>query len=133
MSDTPRTDTASRESTAFDTPTNAINFARQLEREHTRLKAEIDELLNDSSEADYKRGYKRGYDEGHDEGGKAMLAAMQEIYEPILEATAKDSERLDRLQSSHLALYCSTEGEVWRKEGIYKIREYIDAAMEESQ
>ena len=44
----------------------------------------------------------------------------------------KDKERLDRLQSSHLALYCSTEGEVWRKEGIYKIREYIDEEMEDA-
>ena len=83
MSDTPRTDKASRESTAFDTPTNAINFARQLELENAELR--------------------------------------------------KDKERLDKLQSSHLALYCSDEGEVWRKKGIYTIREYIDKKMEEPQ
>ena len=44
MSDTPRTDTASRESTAFDTPTNAINFARQLERENAELRKDKERL-----------------------------------------------------------------------------------------
>lgn len=44
MNDTPITDEASRSSTAFDTPTNAINFARELERENTRLKKDKERL-----------------------------------------------------------------------------------------
>ena len=82
--------------------------AANLERENLRLRAEIEELLNDSSEADYKRGY----DEGHDEGCKAMLSAMQEIYEPILKVTAKDSERLDWILSDAGGFWLSTREDI---------------------
>ena len=112
MSDTPRTDQSVVN--FFGTKLVPEVVAANLERENTRLKAEIDELLNDGSEASYKRGY----DEGHDEGGKAMLAAMQEIYEPILKVTAKDSERLDWVLSDAGGFWLSS-------------REDIDKEMEE--
>lgn len=45
-------------------------------------------------------GHKKGYATGHGEGYKDAVAAMRETYEPMLEKTAKDSERLDFLLST---------------------------------
>lgn len=45
----------------------------------------------------------------------------------------KDKERLDWLQSNDLTLHSWEEGDVWAREGIYTIREYIDKQMEEAQ
>ena len=59
------------------------------------------------------------YKKGYDEGLAAAVVAMREAYEPILEATSKDSERLDWMFS----LQCPS----W-----FKTRDAIDKAMAEN-
>lgn len=78
--------------------------------------------MHEAKDASYIEGFGKGY-------AKAV-AAMREAYEPLLKATAKDSERLDWLMENdclqdwvnHRAAYGLNEG-----------REYIDAAMKESE
>ena len=106
MSDTPITN---RHAIQFgDGPAKYVYaaVAANLERENLRLRAEIEELLKDGSEAGYKNGY------------TTAVAAMREAYEPILEATAKDSERLDWILSDAAGFWLSS-------------REDIDKEMEE--
>jgi len=49
-----------------------------------------------------------------------------------METLIKDGKRLDWLQSCDLSLHCPNEGDVWRKEGVYRIRQYIDKAMNQA-
>lgn len=92
-----------------------------------------------STQVIFDEGYAKGHDEGYkeglafrgepehrDEGYEAGVNEMREIYGPMLEKTAKDSERLDWLMNRAYAVQLQGGD-------ILTSRADIDKAMEESQ
>ena len=98
------------------------------------LPSQVDQIVpgEEAIGREFEEVRKEAYEEGYEAGG----AVMREAYEPILEKTAKDSERLDWLidNSSISMLRKDEDGEEWWVELDYsEAREDIDKAMEESQ
>jgi hypothetical protein len=86
-------------------------LSHKLENEKHELQKQVDELT-------------------HMHQAISMVAGLPR--EDEMETLIKDGKRLDWLQSSDLSLHCPNEGDVWRKEGVYRIRQYIDKAMNQS-
>ena len=77
-----------------------------------------------------------GYEAGYSEGYATAVAAMQETYEPLLKATAKDIERLDWVidKTSIWIPRKDKDGEEWWVELDYsEPRLDIDKEMQESE
>jgi chromosome segregation ATPase len=86
-------------------------LSHKLENEKHKLQKQLDELT-------------------HMNQAISMLAGVPRSDE--METLIKDGKRLDWLQSCDLSLHCPNEGEVWRKDGVYRIRQYIDKAINSS-
>ena len=84
------------------------------------------ETYCEDSDGDKRGTPRRGYEAGYSEGYATAVAAMQETYEPLLKATAKDIERLDWVIDSGFLTHRI------RQSGATPTREDIDKQMQES-